>query len=435
MSPTFKSLETRNYRIYAQGAIVSNIGTWLQNTAQAWLMLELTGNGALLGLVIAMQLVPTLFLSPVAGLIADSYSKRRILAWMQLGMALPAATLGVLAIFGFVQTWHVLTLAFIFGIARAFEAPARQSFVSEMVDRKTLSNAVALNSASFNAGRLIGPALAGLMIAALGSGVAATGWVILLNALSYGFVLYALWAMDGSRLRPAPRTASGGHAIRDGLAYVWSRPDLVLLLTIVFFIGAFGMTFQITSALMATDVFGKGAGEFGMLGSFLAIGSLAGALLAARRQSPRLRYIVFAGLAFSAVQIVSGLMPTYWSYAAVLPLVGMSVLTAGTTASAVIQMTTVPHMRGRVGSIYLMVFMGAVPLGSPVIGWAGEYAGAREAIVLSGLLCAVGILLASALYAAIMKRITHRSWVELLSAGAASSASDAATGTRENALS
>ena len=398
MSPTFSSLSVRNYRIYASGSLVSNIGTWLQTTAQAWLVLELTGSGALLGLVLGLQLLPSLLFSPIAGVVADRLPKRKLLAWMQVGMAVPAGFLGVLAVTDRVQVWHVLTLAFVFGIARAFEAPARQSFVSEMVDKDRLTNAVALNSASFNTGRLIGPALAGLMIAALGSGVDATGWVILLNALSYGFVVFSLWVMDSADLSPSPRGNLGDHAIREGLAYVKSRPDLILLLTTVFFLGAFGMNFQVTSALMATDVFGKGAGEFGVLGSILAIGSLAGALLAARRQSPRLRYIVGAGLVFSVVQVASGLMPTYATYAVVLPLVGLTVLTAGTTASAVIQMSTTPEMRGRVVSIYLMVFMGSVPLGAPVIGWVGEHAGPREALVSSGLLAGTGITLATFSY-------------------------------------
>lgn len=408
MSPTFSSLYVRNYRIYASGSLVSNIGTWLQTTAQAWLVLELTGSGALLGLVLGLQLLPSLLFSPIAGVVADKLPKRRLLAWMQMGMAVPAATLGVLAVSGLVEVWHVLTLAFVFGIARAFEAPARQSFVSEMVDADRLTNAVSLNSASFNTGRLIGPALAGLMIAALGSGVDATGWVILANALSYGFVVFSLWVMDPDALRPSPRGTLGNHAIRDGLAYVRSRPDLLLLLTTVFFLGAFGLNFQVTSALMATQVFGKGAGEFGVLGSILAIGSLAGALLAARRQSPRLRYIVGAALLFSLVQIASGLMPTYATYAAILPLVGLTVLTAGTTASAVIQMSTSPAMRGRVVSIYLMVFMGSVPLGAPLIGWVGEHFGPREALVSSGLLAGAGIALATFGYWLYLRRWEKR---------------------------
>lgn len=412
MSPTFSSLSIRNYRIYASGSVVSNVGTWLQNTAQAWLVLQLTGSGALLGIVVGLQLLPSLIFSPLAGVVADKLPKRRLLAWMQIAMAAPAGILGILAVAGWVEVWHVLTLAFVFGVARAFEAPARQSFVSEMVDADRLGNAVALNSASFNTGRLIGPALAGLMIAAFGSGVAATGWVIIINALSYGFVVYSLWIMNATELTPSPRGNLGDRAIRDGLRYVRSRPDLMLLLTTVFFIGAFGMNFQITSALMATEIFDKGASEFGVLGSILAIGSLAGALLAARRGTPRLRYIVGAGLVFSVVQILSGLMPSYSTYAMILPLVGLSTITVATTASAVIQLTAEPTMRGRVVSLYLMVFLGSVPLGAPIIGWIGEHAGAREALVASGLLSGGGIAIAAFVYWTILKRWGKRTRAE-----------------------
>ncbi|MDF1704655.1 MAG: MFS transporter [Aeromicrobium sp.] len=392
---TFAALQVRNYRIYASGGLLSNIGTWLQSTAQAWLVLELTGSGAALGFTIALQLLPSLLLSPLAGVLADRVPKRTLLRWLQLGMALPSALLGVLAIAGVVQVWQVYVLTTLFGGARALEAPARQSFVAEMVGQRHLSNAVSLNSASFNSGRLVGPALAGVLIAALGSGVFATGWVILANALSYGFVLLALQVMDPSALHPAPLTGDRRGAVRAGVRYVRSRPDLVLLFACVFFMGSFGMNFAVTTALMATEEFGKGAGEFGLLGSIMAIGSLAGALLAARRQAPRLRFIVGAALCFSALQVVSALMPTYVTYAAVLPLVGLSVLTAVTTANALIQMSTAPAMRGRVASLYLMVFLGSVPLGAPLIGWLGEAFGPRWALAASGLGVGIGVTLAA----------------------------------------
>lgn len=399
MSSTFKSLSVRNYRIYFAGSIVSNIGTWLQQTALAWLVLQLTGSGVALGVTVGLYLLPTLLFSPLAGVVADRVPKRELLIWMQVVMSVPSAALGIFAIMGHIDAWHVFVMTFLLGVGRAFEAPARQSFVSEMVDAERLTNAIALNSASFNSGRLIGPGLAGLMIAALGSGVSATGWVIVLNAISFWFVVGALALMDRSELAPSPIAAPGQRSVMDGAKYVASRPDLMLLFVTVFFLGAFGMNFQITSALMATDVFGKGAGEFGVLGSILAIGSLIGALLAARRPRPRLRFIIGAALTFSVAQIASGLMPTYWTYAAVLPLVGISVLTTATTANAVIQLTTTPQMRGRVVSLYLMVFVGSTPFGAPVIGWIGEQVGAREALVASGLISGLGIGIATLLYA------------------------------------
>ncbi|WP_300342592.1 MFS transporter [Nesterenkonia sp.] len=404
----FSALGVRNYRIYALGALISNVGTWLQTTAQAWLVLEITGSGTALGVTLALQLVPSLLFSPAAGVLADRFPKRTLLLWWQAAMALPSAALGTLAITGVVELWHAYALAFLFGTARAFEAPARQSFVSEMVDADRLSNAVALNSASFNSGRLVGPGLAGLLIAALGSGVDATGWVITANAVSYGFVVLALVLLDSNRLQPAPVTGRARGQIRDAVRYVVGRPDLLLLFSCVFCLGAFGMNFQVTSALMATQTFGKGAGEFGILGSVLAIGSLAGALLAAGRQRPRLRFVVGAGLVFSAAQILSGLMPSYLTYAAMLPLVGLSVLTTVTTANALIQMTSAPSMRGRVVSLYLMVFLGSSPLGAPIIGAIGEHIGARWALVISGLAAGLGVAAAGLAYTR-MRRISLRS--------------------------
>jgi MFS family permease len=267
-----------------------------------------------------------------------------------------------------------------------------------MVGPENLGNAVALNSASFNAGRLVGPAVAGILIAALGGGAVGTGWVIIVNAVSYGAAFVALSLLDPDRLTPTPVIAPGAGAIRAGFRYLRSRPDLVLVLWCVFFLGGFGMNFQITSALMATDEFGKGASEYGVLGSALALGSLAGSLLAARRARPRLRFIVLSGLGFAVVQVASGLMPTYFTYMAVLPLVGLSILTMATTANAMIQMTSVPAMRGRMAALYVMVFIGSVPLAAPIIGWVAETLGARTALVGAGLFAGLGIAVVTAWY-------------------------------------
>lgn len=393
---TFSALAVPNYRTYAGGSLLSNVGTWLQNTAQTWLVLQLTDSGSAVGFAIALQLLPSLLFSPIAGGLADRFDKRTMMSWLQVGMAVPSGVLGVLAISGQVQLWQVYVLAFCFGTARAFEAPARQSFVGDMVGPEHLSNAVALNSASFNSGRLVGPAVAGLMIAALGSGVVATGYVIAGNAVSYGFVLLALRRIDPSLLHESSHGRRGRGAVREGVRYVRGRPDLLLLLGTVFFLGAFGMNFQITTALMATDVFERGAGEFGLLGSFVAIGSLAGSLLAARRARPRLRFVVGAALAFCVVQALSGLAPTYLVYALVMPFIGLTVLTAITTANAMIQLTSAPAMRGRVAALYLMVFLGSTPVGAPFIGWVAEQQGPRVALLVSGVLAGTGILACAA---------------------------------------
>ena len=395
----FRALAHDNYRRHAAGGIISNVGTWMQRVAQDWLVLVLSGNdGTALGITTGLQFLPILLLSPYAGSVADRFPKRRLLQLAQLMMATPAVVLGVLAVTGVVQQWHVYVLALVFGIATAFEAPVRQAFVSELVPPEDLQNAVSLNSASFNAGRIVGPAVAGLLIAAFGSGVQATGAVILLNAASYGAVLVALQRMTGGRLVAAPPGVSRKHAIRDGVGYVRSRPDLVLVLAVMFFVGTFGLNFQLTSALMATEVYGKGAGEYGVLGSTLAIGSITGALLAARRAAPRLRLVVAAALVFSLMTIVIGLMPTYLTFVLLTPLLGVTAMTTITAANTTVQLTVRPELRGRVMALYLMVFMGGTPLGSPLLGFVAEVFGARWSLVGGGLASAAGTLLSVALF-------------------------------------
>jgi MFS family permease len=395
LSPTFRSLSNRNYRLYASGAVVSNVGTWMQRIAQDWLVLQLThGNGTALGLTTGLQFLPILLLSPYAGLIADRFPKRRLLQVTQLMLAVPALVLGLLALTGVAQTWEVYVLAFVFGIGSAFDAPARQSFVSEIVGPEDLTNAVGLNSASFNLARMIGPALAGVLIAAIGSGVPATGGVILVNAVSYGAVILSLQRMRERDLTPAVREPRHKGMIADGVRYTLARPDLMLILTIVFFAGTFGLNFQITSALMATEVFHKGAGEYGVLGTTLAIGSLSGALLAARRVRIRHRLVILAALAFGVAEIVSGLLPTYLTFAIWTPVLGLCSLTLITSANATFQMGVAPEMRGRVMALYMMVFMGGTPIGAPIIGWIGQTFGPRWTLLGGGAMTIAGTLLA-----------------------------------------
>ena len=396
MSPTFRSLSNRNYRLYASGAVVSNVGTWMQRVAQDWLVLQLTANsGTALGITTGLQFLPILLLSPYAGLIADRFPKRRLLQVTQLMLAVPALLLGLLAVTGVAQPWHVYLLAFVFGIGSAFDAPARQSFVSEIVDADDLTNAVGLNSASFNLARMIGPALAGLLIAAFGSGVPATGAVILVNAVSYGAVIASLQRMRERDLHPAKPEERHRGMIRDGVRYTLARPDLMLILTIVFFAGTFGLNFQLTSALMATEVFDKGASEYGILGTTLAIGSLSGALLAARRVRVRLRLVVLAALAFGVAEMVAGVMPTYLAFAVWTPVLGLASLTMITSANSTLQMSVAPAMRGRVLALYMMVFMGGTPIGSPVVGWIGDTFGARWTLLGGGAATILGTLLAA----------------------------------------
>ena len=396
---TFSALRIRNYRLFAIGSLVSNTGTWMQRVAQDWLVLELTGSGKALGITTGLQFLPMLLFSPMAGVFADRYSKRRVIAWSQVVLGVTAGLLGVLAIAGWVATWHVYVIAFVFGTAAAFDTPARQAFVNEMVPREQMPNAVGLNSASFNLARMIGPAVAGALIALLGSGAGATGWVILINAATYVAVLVSLSRMRASELTPVERLVRGKGQIRDGLRYVRGRPDIMLIMAIVFCAGTFGLNFQMTTALMATDVFDKGAGEYGLLGSILAIGSLAGSLLSARREVARQRLVIGAALAFGAAEVVAGLMPNYLTYALLLPLCGITALTLITTANALVQMSTDPAVRGRVMALYLAIFMGGTPIGAPLLGWVAERYGARWTMIGGGALTMLGTLLATAVFA------------------------------------
>ena len=399
MSPTFRSLRNPNYRRYAAGGMVSNTGTWMQRVAQDWLVLQLTANsGVAIGITTGLQFLPFLLLSPFAGVVADRIAKRHLLQLTNLGMALPAVVLGLLAVTGAAQIWHVYVLAFVLGTAAAFDAPARQSFVSEIVDADDLTNAVGLNSASFNAARLVGPAIAGLLIAALGGGAVATGWVILVNAVSYVAPILTLRSLDGRTLHTPELVRREPGQIRAGVRYVLGRPDLMLIMAIVFFTGTFGLNFQLTSALMATEVFGKGATEYGLLGTFLAVGSLTGSLVAARRVRVRHRLVVGAALAFAALEMVAALMPTYLTFALMTPLLGLSALTMITAANTFVQLHTDPGMRGRVMALYMMIFIGGTPLGAPLIGWIGEVAGARWTLLVGGAMTALGVLASSAVY-------------------------------------
>ncbi len=390
----FAALKVRNYRLYATGSLISNVGTWMQRVAQDWLVLALTGSAGALGLTTGLQFLPILLFSPIAGVFADRFAKRHVLMVTQVVMATMAAILGILAVTGAVEAWHVYVIAFLFGTGAAFDTPARQAFVNEMIGKQLLTNAVALNSATFHLARMVGPAIAGVIIALLGSGVRATGWVILVNALSYSAVLVSLKLMRTEELRPAPRVPRAKGQLRAGIAYVRSRADIVLVMGVVFSAGTFGLNFQMTTALMATEVYDKGAGEYGMLGSIVAVGSLAGALLAARRTTSRQRLVVGSGIAFGAVTMVAGLMPSYLTFALILPLCGFTALTLITAANAFVQMAVDSSMRGRVMALYMAVFLGGTPFGAPLLGWIADHWGARWTLIGGGALTAIGTVVA-----------------------------------------
>jgi MFS family permease len=376
MSPTFHSLAIRNYRIYAIGGMISNTGTWMGRVAQDWLVLTVltAGSASAFGIVTGLQFLPFLLLAPWAGVIADRVPNRRLLVTTQSALLITALLLAVITALGVVQLWHVYVIAFMQGIATAFDNPARQTFVSEMVGREHLANAVALNSASFNLGRLVGPGVAGVVIALVGIAPA-----LFINAVSFVFVLVALAAMRVSELTPAPKSRGKGQ-LRQGLRYIRGRRDIQLIMILVFVLGTFGMNFQLTTALMATQVFHKGAGEYGLLGSIMAVGSLSGALLAARRAQPRLRILIIALCAFTVSTLLLSTAPNYIMFAIWLVPTGLASLTALTTANAMVQLSVDPAMRGRVMALYMAIFLGGTPIGAPLIGWLGDAFGARWTI-------------------------------------------------------
>lgn len=393
--PTFASLSIPNYRLFWTGGLISNVGTWMARVAQDWLVLTvLTDNSAwALGVVTGLQFLPIALLAPYAGALADRLSKRRLLMYTQTAQGLVGITMAVLVFGGWIQLWHVYLLATLLGIAAAFDGPARQAFAPEMVSEKLIPNAVGLNTTSFHAARLIGPAVAGLIIGWWGVGPA-----LAINGLSFLAVLAALYRMDPDLLTPAPRVRAKG-AVMDGVRYVRRRPDIMLAMFIVFMLGTFGMNFQITNALMATAVFKAGPEQYGLLGSVLAIGSLSAGLLAARRVELPWKLIIGSLGAFAVAETALALMPGYWSYAVLLVPTGLAALTVMTAANASVQLSTEPVMRGRVMALYQAIFLGGTPLGAPLIGWVGDAFGPRWTLAIGGIACALTFVVAVAVLA------------------------------------
>ena len=387
MRHTFRSLAIRNYRLYFGAAIVSNIGTWMQRVAQDWLVLQLTGSASVLGFTVALQFLPFVLFGPWGGLVADRYPKRRLLAITQSTMGFLALALGLLVMSGLVHAWHVYVLAFLLGTVTAFDNPARQAFVSELVGQEWLPNAVALNSASFNLARLAGPAVAGVLIAAVG-----TGPVFLLNAVSFAATLAALANMRPEELmKVSPQRKAKGQ-LAAAARYIVGRPPLLLTVLVVFFIGTFGLNFQMTMALFAKQVFERGAGSFGLLSSALATGTLAGALAAAGRGRPHLRLVVGAAVAFCLLEIVCGLMPTYWTFLVMLVPTGFAAMTFITAANSTMQLGATAAMRGRVMAIYMIVFLGGTPVGAPIVGAVAQVFGPRWSLLGGGLIALAATL-------------------------------------------
>ncbi|MCW5736697.1 MAG: MFS transporter [Enhydrobacter sp.] len=374
---TFRSLANYNYRLWAGGAIVSNVGTWMQRVAQDWLVLtQLTDNSAsALGVVMALQFGPQMLMLPLSGFAADFFDRRKLLMVTQALMGLCALGLGLLTITGMVELWHVYVFAFLHGCTAAFDAPARQTFVSDLVGETDLPNAVALNSTSFNAARMVGPALAGLLIAGVG-----TGWAFLANALSFGGVLCSLTFLRLGDLHPNRRAVRAPGGFVAGFRYVWNRPDLRAILLMLFLIGTFGMNFPIFISTMAVTVFHADAGGYGLLASMLAIGTIAGALLAAGREKPRIELLLSGSAVFAVGCTLAAVMPNYWLFGLALVLIGVSALTVTNSSNSLMQLSTEPAMRGRVMAIRLAIALGGTPVGAPVVGWVADRFGPRWAL-------------------------------------------------------
>ncbi len=381
MRNMFRSLGIFNYRLWFLGALVSNIGAWMQATAQDWVVLtELTNHDATaVGVTMACQFGPPLVLVGVTGWVADRFDRRKLLLLTQSSLGILSVVIGVLLLTGVLTLPIMLVLATLFGVANAFDAPARQAFVSDIVGRSQASNAVALNSASFNMARLIGPAVGSILLILVGS-----GWVFVINAATFAAMLAALILIRRDELQPVARSKKGGGRLSDGVRYVAGRPDLVVTFAMAFLMGAFGMNFPIFASTMAVE-FGRDADGYGLLSSALAAGSLVGALLAARRDRARLRVVMLASAGFGAMSIVSAMMPAYLAYALVCMAIGFCTVTMLTTANGFVQTTTDPALRGRVLALYLAVMMGSTPIGAPIIGAVADAWGPRTAIVVGGI--------------------------------------------------
>ncbi len=383
----FQALNSYNYRLWAGGALVSNIGAWMQRIAQDWLVLTVLTHksAAAVGVVVGLQFGPQLLLLPLTGWAADRLDRRKLIFATQAAMGALALGLGLLTLGGWVRLWHVYGFAFLLGCVAAFDAPARQTFVSELVGEAGLANAVGLNSASFNAARMIGPAVAGGLIAAVGP-----GWVFLINAASFVAVLGALLGLRVAELHGGRRAGRGG-GLAEGFVYVWRRPDLRAALVMLFLIGTFGLNFAIYISTMAVAVFHVGAGRYGLLTATMAIGSVSGALMAARRPRPDMTILLGAAALFGVSCAAAAAAPNLWVFAGLLVLIGASVQTFTTSSNSLVQLSTDPAMRGRVMAILLAVALGGAPLGAPVVGWVADRFGPRWALMVgaaSGLFAA-----------------------------------------------
>ena len=389
LARAFRALENFNFRLWTAGSLVSNIGTWMQRVAQDWIVLtQLTHHDATaVGIVTGLQFAPQLLLLPWSGLAADRFNQRKLLMLTQASMGVLATALGILTISGYVRLWHVYAFAFVFGAAAALDAPVRQTFVGELVGDEHLSNAVALNSTSFFVAQMIGPAVAGLVIAKVGN-----GWAFLLNGLSFGAVLLSMALLRVRELRTSVRASRESGGFIEGLRYVWARPDLRSILVMLFLIGTFGFNFPVFISSMAVNVFHTDARGFGLLSSIMAIGTMSAALLAAGRGKPTFGTLLLGTGVFGIGCTLAAFSPGYWWFAAALAVIGVAALTFTIATNSMMQLSTKPAMRGRVMALRVGVGLGGASIGAPIVGWVANYFGPRWSLglgAISGFLAAL----------------------------------------------
>ncbi|MER5790479.1 MFS transporter [Streptomyces sp. NPDC001980] len=387
------TLAVRAFRRYLLGQLASNIGTWMQRAAQDLLVLQLTGNsGRSVGIVTALQFLPQTLFGLTGGVLADRCPRRRLLLVTQTTMAAQSLLLGVLTVTGTVSLPSVYALAVALGTATAVDGPARNALISDLVARDQVAAAVSLNSAQFNVARILGPAAAGLTVAAVG-----TGPVFLVNAVSYLAVLYGLCTLPSGELRHPERRPPGHERLTDAFRHIATTPELLLPIALIAFVGTFGLNFQVTVSLVAVTVFHSGAAAFGCLSAAYAAGGLVGALLAAGgKHPPTARRLITATVAFGVLEATLGLMPGYGTFTALLVPVGFAAVIVTTTANALTQLHVDPHLRGRVLSVYFLVLLGGTPVGAPLVGVVSDALGPRSALILGGAISAASALALSA---------------------------------------
>jgi MFS family permease len=377
----FRSLQVPNYRIFFAGHAVSVIGTWMQRVAQDWLVLELSDSAVAVGIATALQALPTLLLGLWGGLLVDRLDRRRTIMWTQAVSAVLAAALAVLTLAGVVQLWMVFSLALGLGLVTVLDVPARQAFVTEMVGPEDYVNAQSLNSTIHNAGRLVGPAVAGLLIAWVGTGAA-----FAVNAVSFVAVLISLFRMDPARLNRAQPVPRKRGQVLEGLRYVWGRAELRSCLILVAVIALFGQNFRVVLPLFARDVLGGGAETYGWLTSALGAGAVIGALATAARETVTAWAMLLSAGAFAVVSMVLAGAPGLIAALGLLVGLGIANICCNTLARVLLQLGADPTMQGRIIALHAVVFTGSTPIGGPMIGWICEQFGARVGILISGLI-------------------------------------------------